>query len=414
MADSKITALTSISTSTDPANDPLVIVDVSDTSMAATGTTKKVTLNQLLGASGTATLANATITGDLTVDTSTLKVDSANNKVGIGTTTLASTLTIRGTLQTNADYNLQSYYKDNGSTWLGYHLFRDDGVNYLTVLSAQPWAVLVNGSERYRLASDGVATWSNVGGVAGTAMTLNSNGLGVGVASPATKLDVRGANNANQATFSGTAGRGLLISTRSDSLADDRTVILNAQFATGSLGQLVIQTAGTDRLLVDASGNVGIGVTPSAGKGCLQLSSGINFPATQVASSDANTLDDYEEGTWTPSVGGIATYTTQTGRYVKIGNRVFITLRMTINTIGTGDDYRISGLPFQPAAALAAASVGFFANLKISANFISGYASTASSVITMTGTTAASANITNGIGVFGNGSDIVMSCFYEV
>ena len=94
-------------------------------------------------------------------------------------------------------------------------------------------------------------------------MTLNSTGLGIG-ASPATKLDVRGANNASQATFSGTASRGLLISTRSDGLADDRTVILNAQHSTGSLGQLVIQTAGTDRLLVDSSGNVGIGITPSA------------------------------------------------------------------------------------------------------------------------------------------------------
>jgi hypothetical protein len=82
MADSKITALTAIST-VDPTADPLVIVDVSDTSMAASGTTKKSTINQLLGAGGTATLASATITGDLTVDTSTLKVDSTNNRVGI-------------------------------------------------------------------------------------------------------------------------------------------------------------------------------------------------------------------------------------------------------------------------------------------------------------------------------------------
>ena len=85
MPDSKITALTSISTSTDPANDPLVIVDVSDTSMAATGTTKKVTLNNLLACSPTATLASATITGDLTVRTNKLKVDASG--VGIGTTT---------------------------------------------------------------------------------------------------------------------------------------------------------------------------------------------------------------------------------------------------------------------------------------------------------------------------------------
>jgi len=84
MPDTKITALTAIST-VDPAVDVLPIVDVSDTTMAASGTTKKITSNQILGAGGTATLASATITGDLTVDTSTLKVDSANNRVGIVT-----------------------------------------------------------------------------------------------------------------------------------------------------------------------------------------------------------------------------------------------------------------------------------------------------------------------------------------
>ena len=67
MPDSKITALASTGTGTDPANDPLVIVDVSDTSMAASGTTKKVTLNQLLACSPTATLASATITGNTTL-----------------------------------------------------------------------------------------------------------------------------------------------------------------------------------------------------------------------------------------------------------------------------------------------------------------------------------------------------------
>jgi len=84
MADTKITALTAL-TAADPANDVLPIVDVSDTTMAASGTTKKISVNNILGCSGTATLASATITGDLTVDTSTLKVDSANDRVGIGT-----------------------------------------------------------------------------------------------------------------------------------------------------------------------------------------------------------------------------------------------------------------------------------------------------------------------------------------
>ena len=106
MPDSKITALTSILTSTDPANDPLVIVDVSDTSMAATGTTKKVTLNQLLGASGTATLASATITGAAsaaglsvtgsTIPTNGVYLPSANNLGFAYNSTLGMTLNSTG------------------------------------------------------------------------------------------------------------------------------------------------------------------------------------------------------------------------------------------------------------------------------------------------------------------------------
>ena len=106
MADSKITALTSISTSTDPAVDPLVIVDVSDTSMAATGTTKKVTLNQLLGAGGTATLASAAVTGALgaaglnvtgaTIPANGVYLGSANNLSFSYASTLGMTLNSTG------------------------------------------------------------------------------------------------------------------------------------------------------------------------------------------------------------------------------------------------------------------------------------------------------------------------------
>lgn len=84
MADSKITALASIGTGTDPANDPLVIVDVSDVApggMSATGTTKKVTLNNLLASGPAATLASATITGAATVGT-TLGVTGAATFTG--------------------------------------------------------------------------------------------------------------------------------------------------------------------------------------------------------------------------------------------------------------------------------------------------------------------------------------------
>ena len=88
MADAKISALDNL-TSADPANDMIPIVDVSATPPAS-GNTKRISINNLLACSPSATLASATITGDLTVDTSTLKVDSTNNQVGIGTATPAS------------------------------------------------------------------------------------------------------------------------------------------------------------------------------------------------------------------------------------------------------------------------------------------------------------------------------------
>jgi hypothetical protein len=77
----------------------------------------------------------------------------------------------------------------------------------------------------------------------------------------------------------------------------------------------------------------------------------LQFPATQNPSANANTLDDYEEGTWTPtlvSTGGSApAYTTQNGKYFKIGGIVYVFGTITINGTLPGGNYtRIQGLPF--------------------------------------------------------------------
>jgi hypothetical protein len=110
MADTKITALTAL-TAADPANDVIPIVDVSDTSMAASGTTKKISVNNILGASGTATLASATITGALTVDSPTLVVNAAGytDRVGIGIATPTQALHVRGNILTGSAAGTDSY-----------------------------------------------------------------------------------------------------------------------------------------------------------------------------------------------------------------------------------------------------------------------------------------------------------------
>tara|TARA_Y100000310_G_scaffold337943_1_gene426293 strand:- start:1082 stop:1768 length:687 start_codon:yes stop_codon:yes gene_type:complete len=89
----------------------------------------------------------------------------------------------------------------------------------------------------------------------------------------------------------------------------------------------------------------------------LEIQGQINFPDSQSASADANTLDDYEEGTFTPSLadssldgsGEGQSYSTQAGYYTKIGNVVLFYISLTITSLGTltvGQGARIMGLPF--------------------------------------------------------------------
>jgi len=78
----------------------------------------------------------------------------------------------------------------------------------------------------------------------------------------------------------------------------------------------------------------------------------IRFPSTKVPSSDPNTLDDYEEGTWTPSFRAESsfssiTYNTRIGRYVKIGKLVVATCRVGIeDKTGGSSSIAVSGFPF--------------------------------------------------------------------
>jgi len=93
--------------------------------------------------------------------------------------------------------------------------------------------------------------------------------------------------------------------------------------------------------------SIGVGNTTPSSSGA-----GISFPATQSASSDANTLDDYEEGTWTPIVGvgftGV-TYSSQHGWYTKVGRSVVISGRVNFSGTANFNNISITNMPFTMA-----------------------------------------------------------------
>jgi hypothetical protein len=109
------------------------------------------------------------------------------------------------------------------------------------------------------------------------------------------------------------------------------TTTLTLPTTTGTLATLTTPSFGT---------TIGVGGATASTSG-----SGISFPATQSASSDANTLDDYEEGTWTPTGNGI-TYSTADGSYTKIGRVVTARFTIVFPSTGSGSIARLFGLPF--------------------------------------------------------------------
>jgi len=206
MADLKISQLTAISVLT-PATDVLPVVDVG-------GVTKKITTNQILGSGGTATLASATITGNLTVDTSTLKVDSTNNRVGIGTATPTQQLDVSGGrtgLFSGDNFSLalartsaQNNYFYLGTDASGNLLFSESGGSAVMTLSQSANLTLATGNLVMATSGKGIdfsATANSSGTMTSELLNDYEEGTWVPVIADATTGGNVGTVTINSATY---------------------------------------------------------------------------------------------------------------------------------------------------------------------------------------------------------------------
>jgi hypothetical protein len=142
------------------------------------------------------------------------------------------------------------------------------------------------------------------------------------------------------------AASDLTNATYGDLVVQSTTVDLRStRHGTGTYVPLTFQTGGSESLRLSATAKTLI----LAGGSTSANGTGITFPAPQSASSDANTLDDYEEGLWTPVING--GYTTSrnisAGTYVKVGSLVYVHCQLDLTTSNSGSGaFFISGLPF--------------------------------------------------------------------
>jgi len=240
--------------------------------------------------------------------------------------------------------------------------------------------------------------------------------VGIGTNNPNAKLAVRSDATGGDATvrFRGTDTTARLTriqledysGTLSDGLID--FVVPTAGTASSSLLKIGVNSP---MLTMNYNGAVSLmgAVTNASGVG-------ITFPATQVASSNANTLDDYEEGTFTPTLAGgfssgPTSYTQNGGSYTKIGRYVFFQLDLDANgATADGSFVKIGGLPFTSAYAggFAGASISYQVNFNTNGTdtyHITG-ASNAIDVYDVSGNgragNAAGVNINNRIILFGS------------
>jgi len=166
--------------------------------------------------------------------------------------------------------------------------------------------------------------------------------VGIGTSSPSGRLHVSG--DSVPAIIEGSGSTAFLV-------FRDTTVTSNEVRLGVNVADMVFHTATAERMRIDASGHA---IIPG----------GVTLGTAAGVYNAANTLDDYEEGTWTPSYAGTTgagsfTYDIREAYYTKIGNVVTVTGRLRTDTAsGATGNALIDGLPFTPTNVTNAGSNG--------------------------------------------------------
>jgi hypothetical protein len=166
---------------------------------------------------------------------------------------------------------------------------------------------------------------------------------------------------------------------------------------------------------VTLSGAVSPNVFDDVGLGQVAVD-GVKFPATQVSSSNANTLDDYEEASFTPTItlgsGSVTAYTTQTGSYTKVGRLVTVQIFLQVSTVSApAGSLKISNLPFASSSGLKGA-VNVYANsIAAVATPIMGLVDSAATTVSLFKLVAGS--LANMGGDVGAGTQLAVTASYE-
>ena len=252
-----------------------------------------------------------------------------------------------------------------------------DGANWITATAAGTTALLVY---KY-VATAGQTTFSGAASVGGT-LSYTSNNIIVfvnGVSLDSTDYTATNGTSVVLASGASLNDEVVIVAFKSFTVADTYTkgeadakfVELAGDTMTGdlsvastgtrkvSVNRTNASTAGAIEMISGDTQNVlssggakDIGIEIN-GSEIVRFKSGggIKFPASQLASADANTLDDYEEGTWTPTdaSGAGLSFSGNTGYYTKIGNLVYARLSVTYPSTASGLQAVIS-MPFTAAS----------------------------------------------------------------